>query len=244
VHAFWEEPLSVLPSAREMGLLMDIRVQGIDHLTEALNQGKGAILWESALGLRSLAKQALHDRGFRLIQVHALHHIGGFIGSEEHVSWVRGRVIEPFFERSERHYIDEFIYLPESGQLAFSRTLLSRLQQNGIVCITGDAPEGHGLIPVPFLGQVELFATGMVSLARMCGAAILPLFCVRSRSGQVRLVIEPPVRVQRQGDRDSCLQAAIVDYARLLESYVREHPEQYRRWHYVGEAYRERQAAA
>jgi lauroyl/myristoyl acyltransferase len=244
VYAFWEEPLSVLPSAREEGMLSSMSVQGIEHLCRALDRGKGAILWESSLGLRSLAKQALHQRGFSLSQVHAEHHIGGFIGSYEPISWLRSRLIEPFFENSERHCAAEFIYLPQSGQLAFSRTLLSRLKQNAIVCISGDAPEGYGLIPMPFLGQIELFATGMVSLARMCGAAILPVFCVRAHSGRADLVIEPRIPIQQHGDRDSSLRASMASYVRLLESYIRRYPEQYRRWHYVGDAYREREAAA
>jgi len=96
--------------------------------------------------------------------------------------------IKPYFEKRAKQFVAEIIYLPHSDSLAFARILLSRLQQNAIVCIAGDGKNGRKLLPLKFLGATELFATGMVSLAKASGASIVPMFCLEEPNSQ-----KPPV---------------------------------------------------
>ena len=145
-------------------------------------------------------------------------------------------VIQRFFDNSERQYMADVIYMPGSGSLAFTRLFLRRLKENAILCSTGDGKFGRRLIPLEFLGHIDPFPTGMVSLAKMSGAPILSMFCIRERGGQTRLIIEPPIRIDTGVDRDRGLREGLAQYARLLESYIRKHPEKYRNWHFVGQA--------
>jgi lauroyl/myristoyl acyltransferase len=55
------------------------------------------------------------------------------------------------------------------------------------------------------------------------------MFCFREDSGE-RLVIETPIVIE-DDDRERGTREAVARYARLLESYVRRYPEQYRNWH-------------
>jgi len=109
------------------------------------------------------------------------------------------------------------------------------LRQNAIICITGDGKIGQKLIPLKFLGQTEFFSTGMISLSKISGAPILPMFCTVEKNDKTDLVIEHPIKVEENGDREHGVEISVAKYAALLEAYIRQYPEQYRNWHIVGE---------
>ncbi|HWP92351.1 MAG TPA: lysophospholipid acyltransferase family protein [Thermodesulfobacteriota bacterium] len=233
-YEFWNEVFSLFVSSAEKQSLKGAEIRGLDHLHTALKKGNGVILWESnSFGGRSLAKRILHENGFSLYQVHARSHIGGFANVMAPETWVRHHIIRPFFEKLEKEFIEEIIYLPNSSSLAFTRQLWGMLAQNKIICITGDGRLGQKLIPLQFLGHTQLFSTGMVSLARLSGAPILPIFCIQNRSGNTCLVIEPPINIEGNEDRDQGLKNSVAEYAGLLESYIRKYPEKYRSWHHL-----------
>jgi KDO2-lipid IV(A) lauroyltransferase len=230
----WAEVLSLLPPRDSRRQPPKVQVQGLEHLFRARENGKGAILWESGFGRRMLPKRVLGRLGFALHQIHAEYHFAEFFGGYGPLTWVQRSVLRPFFDSCEREVIAEIIYLPNSDSLAFTRLLLSRLRENAILVSTADGWSGQKLIPLPFLQQTDLFATGMVSLARMSGAPILPLFCIQERGQIARVTIESPLDTQSLASRDQALEGALSQYVRLLEWYIRKHPEKYRRWPFVG----------
>jgi hypothetical protein len=67
----------------------------------------------------------------------------------------------------------------------------------------------------------------VVSLTKLTGAPLLPIFCAETEC----LVIEAPIRVDPTAERDRGLHQALEGYATLLEAYVRRRPELYRGWH-------------
>jgi len=231
---FWRDVFSLTLSRREKAALKAIELSGVEHLQAALNAGRGAILWESnSFGQRHLAKHLLYERGFSLHQVHSEGHLGGF-WSEQHVAtWVRRHIVKPFFERCEKSVIEKILYLPDSDSLVFTRRLRERLKQNAILCIAGDGGSGRKTIPQLLFGHTKLFATGMVSLAKISGAPILPMFCVQEADGKIRLIIKRPVRVETEVERVQGVESSVAEYVGLLESFIRRYPEQYRSWHYL-----------
>ena len=82
-----------------------------------------------------------------------------------------------------------------------------------------------------FLWLTDYFPTGLVSLAKLSGAAMLPLFCIHETHDRTSIFIESPIAIDRDGDRERCLEKAVTQYVRLLESYIKKYPEQYRNWH-------------
>jgi lauroyl/myristoyl acyltransferase len=231
-YEFWLEVFSMPPSIIPVVPLSQFDIRGLDHLQRAIDDGKGAILWESShFGRRLLAKRILCQRGFGVHQVHGEYHMGGLPNNAKFVSWAREHFIRRFFENCECSFVREIIYITAPRFLAFSKILLKLLKQNGIICISADVPRGHKFIPVQFLGRTEFFPTGMVSLAKLSGAPILPLFCIQDNGSTPSLIIEPPVRLETDTDRESNLEKTVTQYARLLESYVMKYPEQYRNWH-------------
>jgi lauroyl/myristoyl acyltransferase len=211
--------------------LEQLHICGLEHLQSAIDNGKGAIVWESSyFGGRLLAKRILHQNGFAVEQVHAEKHIGGFHNGRSLSSWLRRRIVQRFFENCKKRFVAAIIYLPRSDSLAFTRVLLGRLKQNGILCLAADGRLGQKLLATKLLGHKSSFQTGAISLAKFSGAPVLPVFCFQNE-GKTNLVIEPPLRIDSDLDRERALEKTLLQYANLLESYIRKYPEQYRNWH-------------
>ena len=235
-HGFWQEVFSILLSRHEASAAEDVNVCGFEHLETALNKGRGVILWESSgFGEKTTAKRILHERGFLICQVHGMNNVGGFLTLGTAPSWVRYSWIKRLFDTWEKRFVCEIIDLPNLGSLAVAKTLFDRLKRNAIVCIAGDGKTGKKFISLKFLGHTEFFSTGMVSLSRISGATILPIFCMRERNGKRYLVIERPIAVARESNRECTLKNSVAKYAALLERYIRRYPEQYRNWHLVSD---------
>ncbi len=225
----WREAFSLIPSNWEKALARHAQVQGLEHLHRALQAGNGVILWESStFGSRNLGKQIFRARQLALCQVHGDDHLGwsGY-PDEAAMTWVRQKVITPFFHSKLTGLVSEVIWLPRSGSLTFARKLCDWLKENTIVCSTADGSYGHVFLDVPFLGQSRAFATGMANLARMAGAPLLPMFCLQDGTGKATLIIHAPIVPPGDADRESVVRSCIKQWVELMESYVQAHPEKY-----------------
>jgi lauroyl/myristoyl acyltransferase len=229
-YYFWHDlffSLSFSRNGKAQRITAEFR--GQENLKEALAKGKGVILWESSsLGTRTLAKRILYEYGFLVSQIHSEVHLGGFYNPQ---SWISRHVIQPFFHRCEAPFVKEILSLSGSHSLKISRDLLGRLRQNEIICISAEGRIGYGFIPVTFLGRRDLFPTGVVSLARLSGATILPLFCLQGEANLPSLIVERPIQINPEGDRQCSAERSILQYLSLMESYIKSYPEQYRNWH-------------
>ncbi|MGH7824570.1 MAG: lysophospholipid acyltransferase family protein [Candidatus Binatia bacterium] len=228
---FWVDTFAVPRSGVSETALQSATIRGLEHLRSALSKGNGAILWETSyFGRRLLAKQILRQNGFEITQVHADFHMGGFAGGGT-TSWLRQRFVRGFFEDCEKPFVKEILYLRSQESLAFTKALTKRLRENAVICISADGRRGHKFVAVPFLGHTVFFPTGIVSLAKLSGAAILPLFCLQEDNDESTLVIECPIAITADRDRERGFEKSIQQYAGLLECYVKKYPQQYRNWH-------------
>jgi lauroyl/myristoyl acyltransferase len=232
---FWRETFSLTLSPSERSALAAVEVCGMAHLRAALGHGRGAILWESGFfGKRLIAKHILKDHGVTVRQVHAETHVGGF-GTARGDGSVLRHALRRYIERQECRSVAGIIHISRSDSLAFTRVMQRWLREGAVVCTSSDGQFGRRFVVVPFLGHDQRFATGMVSLARTAGVPLLPMFCFDDPPGRVRLVIEPPMALEAGEGRDRATEEVLTRYARLLESYVRRYPGQYRGWHFLGE---------
>ena len=231
---FWLEAFSMAAPSRRRAAGLRIEIRGLEHLQRARANGKGAILWESnSFGRNFLAKQCLHEKGFTVHQIYAENHSGGF-DSPCPASWMRRRIITRFFDECEKQYVQEILNLPLWDPLPVMRVLFERLRQNAMLCVAGNGTLGWRGIRRDFFCTPRVFFTGMVSLSRLTGAPILPLFCVQESDEAAALVIEPALAAHPCEGRDRAPEVCIERYIALLESYVRKHPEQFSSWHSLG----------
>ena len=104
------------------------------------------------------------------------------------------------------------------------------------MCVAADGRIGRRFVPQRLLGVDEAFATGVVSLARTSGAPLLPVFCLPGPRRTSQVVIEAPVPLADEPDRDEVARRTIAAYAGRLERRTRRFPSRYVNWHLLGDA--------
>ena len=164
----------------------------------------------------------LHQ-GFKITQVHGPEHGGA-------PSLVGQWVFRKIHQAVEAEEVQDIVTIDESGA-QYIDTLNSRLRENGVVSMSGFGPLGRRFFDLNFLGVRQQFATGIVSLAMVSGAALIPTFCFRDSAGTRHLVFEKPADMLASRNGQELYQKVLEAYSRLLESYVKQYPEQWTRWH-------------
>lgn len=106
------------------------------------------------------------------------------------------------------------------------RPIVRALQAGAVVAQTGDGWHSASFVDAPFLGRMLPFPTGVMSLARLTGVPVIPLFAAGPAS-RMEFVIEEPFRVGRGASE---LEQAIRRYAARLDQHVRAWPAAWEHW--------------
>lgn len=179
------------------------RVEGVEHLNAALARGRGVLLFS-----------------------------GHFTPLEICVPFVKTLVpLYGFVFRGRRNLL--LNELQRRGRIRAAhaslanddvRSMLRLLAKNGAVWYAADQASGDGGELIPFFGEMSMTSTATSRLARVSGAAIVPLFfCRRADDSGYLLRFCPPLDNLPSTDE-------IADTVRLtavLEDFIRECPDQY-----------------
>jgi KDO2-lipid IV(A) lauroyltransferase len=91
---------------------------------------------------------------------------------------------------------------------------------------------------VDFFGVPASSNTGLARLALRTGLPVVPAFLVREgRRARHRIVVGPPLEIQRTGDREADIRENTRRCQRILEDMIRRHPEH---WLWVHKRWRTR----
>ena len=220
-----EHHLQVLRSRSRGGWQATPGLEGAAHLDAALAAGRGAVLWVAHFCFNALAtKKALRAAGYRLWHVSRPEH--GFSKSTVGIALYNG-----IRTGAEGQQLAGRIVFERDRPAAVAVAAMRVLMQNGILSITAGDWEGQRIAGIDVCGGKLDLAVGAPRLARLSGAALLPVFTVRGTDrDMIRVVIEPALAVPRDGDIDDALQGAAQGFGRLLEHYVRRYPAEWRDW--------------
>ncbi len=117
-----------------------------------------------------------------------------------------------------------------------ARTILKVLAEGGTVGILSDhntsLEEG---VFVDFFGVAASTTSGLARIALRTGAAVVPGFLAWDAPlGKYRLRFEPPLELRQTGNEEEDVRENTARFTRMIESYIREHPEQWlwvhKRW--------------
>jgi Kdo2-lipid IVA lauroyltransferase/acyltransferase len=118
------------------------------------------------------------------------------------------------------------------GSVAARRSL-EALRQGRHLALLVDQKMNDG-IPVPFFGRDAMTAPAVAQLALRFDAAIIPARVERTKGANFRLTVFPPVEQPRTGDRHADMRETMRRVNAVIESWIRERPEQWfwlhRRW--------------
>jgi lauroyl/myristoyl acyltransferase len=210
----------------------NVRLHGLDHLRSAVARGSGAILWVSRFAHDHVIRMALHQAGFAVCVLSRPGH--GFSESPFGIRW-----LNPLWTRIDRRFNTERVVIQKNDVRSALQVFRQRLGANRIVWITV-GPEARRTLRVPFLGGTIRLPTGPLHLARISGAALLPVFPIRANDGSYDVTIEQPLDLE-SGPTDSRGHADVAHldeyiiaparaYVTMLEPYVTAHPDQWIGW--------------
>ncbi len=183
-------------------------IEGIDHLTQSLKEGKGVIIATAHLGNYEFGAHVVASRGFdMMILVEAFDNA-------------------PFLEKLASLRRAKRVRIFPVG-ISAMREGIQTLRRGGIVTLVCDRDLNGTGIKIQFLGQETAFPVGAVDLALRTGAAIVPIFGLRGPGGISSIFIEPSLKQSRSGDRDQAERENLESLAAVMEKYIRKYPEQW-----------------
>lgn len=184
-------------------------IEGLHHVTDALERGVGPIL--------------------------ALPHVGGWEWAGRWLCSVQGLTVTAVAERLEPPELNDwFLELREElgmriiplGPSAGSESVAA-LAAGHVVCLLCDRDISGSGIDVEFFGEPTTLPGGPALIAVRSGSPLLPT-AVYFRGSRCHAVIEAPIDTERSGRLRDDVQRVTQDLAHALERLIRVAPEQ---WH-------------
>lgn len=183
-------------------------VQGMEHLEEAMQRGKGVIAGSGHFGSWDM-----------VIQLAAV--------------YLNTRIVVPN-ERFKPEKLFQYILRLRASQgidmvpldLA-PRALIKALREKQIAGLAYDRDITKTGPVVNFLGKPTQLPDGAVQLSLKYGAPVLMGFSVRQPDNRSMVYIEPPLEFQNNGNLQNDIQAGVQKMADILAKYYRQYPDQW-----------------
>jgi KDO2-lipid IV(A) lauroyltransferase len=183
------------------------QIEGHEHYDAARKQKRGAIVVTAHMGSFEVGMAALRRQDARIHVVFRRDLFGRF---ERMRSALRAKL--------------GVIEAPVDDGWTIWMRLRDALLNDEVVVLQGDrVMPGQKGQRVPVLGADMMLPSGPAKLALASGAPIVPVFCVRTPSGKVRLCVEPAIEVSRPQD----VERAMDQLAAVVGKYIRAHGEQW-----------------
>jgi lauroyl/myristoyl acyltransferase len=201
-----------------------IALEGEEHLKAALGGGRGAVLWLAPFVFNSgPTKIVLHGKGYRVSHLSSPKH--GVSETRFGVKYLNRIRCIP----EDRYLVDRIVFDSAAPTTAMRR-MMRALKAGEVVSIVASSTEGYEMIRGPIFGGRLPVAVGAPRLAALTGAPLLPAFTVRDRDAGWRIVVEPPIPLASDKSSDERAIAAVAEFLRRSEPWVRRYPEQWRAW--------------
>jgi len=205
-----------LPKLTDAYLKDHVEIRGLENLKRAHDRNKGVILFSAHLGSWELAGSYV---------ARFIHPLAAVMTMQ------RNPLLNAMVMR--RRQDQSIVLIPKP----LTHAPLSRfLKANYSVAFIADQYSPHGGVEVNLFGVPTLGARGPVVYAMRTGAPLLPAFAVRSRTDprQHTLIFEKELALEKSGDLTADIRRSSQKAFDILESYVRQYPEQWlwmhRRW--------------
>jgi len=189
-----------------------IRLEGVEHMEEALRHGKGAIGLSAHLGNYELAAAVLTLLGFPVHAVVFIH---------------QNPYVDAFFSRQRARVGVHGIPVHSKSQRALFEASLSALKQNGVLGLVGDRDFfDHGLV-MPFFGRQVKIPRGPAAFSLRTGAPIIPAFLVREKDGSYRFILGPPITAPEGVSREEAVRRMTQECVEAMSRTIRQYPTQW-----------------
>ncbi|MDL1967035.1 MAG: lysophospholipid acyltransferase family protein [Deltaproteobacteria bacterium] len=186
-----------------------VTIEGVEHLNAALKKEKGVIIQLSHFGSFMTILPALGFKGFTINQL---------VGKPE----VNRPVLKWMYETKVKENSGlpvKFLHVDRSV-----RPVIKALKNNELVAIALDGRDGTDWVTVPFLDRQASLSPGPVRIAALTGAVILPTFMIRQPDDTHRLILEQPLILEQNKDKQKFITTNMEKIAKIFENYIQKYP--------------------
>jgi lauroyl/myristoyl acyltransferase len=196
--------------APEKAMQIISRIDGVEHLRQAHEAGKGALIVTAHFGLFELGGLLLAQHGYDGVVL---------TYPEPSAALTEWRAA---FRR--RWNVDTL----EVGTDSFAfLQIAERLRRGEFITTLIDRPSPGGDFPVRLPGGTARFSTGILLLAAHGGWPVIPAAMARQADGSYHSQVFAPIEIRERGSREETLGVYSQQLADLFLPVLRAHPEQW-----------------
>ncbi|HYJ17428.1 MAG TPA: lysophospholipid acyltransferase family protein [Candidatus Limnocylindria bacterium] len=190
-----------------------IRLDGEEHLQNALANGKGVLALSAHLGGFTMIGARLAAAGYPFSVV------------------VKHPADERFARLTDDYRSQVGIHtIPAKPRRQAARGIIKALRENRIVLVIADEFKS-GDVMVDFFGMQLPAPRGPATLALRTGAVTLPMFATRELDDSLLLAVGPAIPTVEREDLEASVVATTATYTGYLEAAIRRYPDQ---WNWLG----------
>lgn len=183
-------------------------LHGLEHLENALKQGKGVIAGSGHFGAWDLV----------------IHLAAIYLDTHVVVPNERLKPEEVFQYILKLRTTDRVEMVPLD---IAPRALIKSLRAGQIAGLAYDKDVTQTGPYVDFFGKPAQMPDGAVQLSLKFGSPVIMGFSVRQSDNRSIVYVEPPIEFEKTGDMQRDIQAGVQKMARVLEKYIRQYPDQW-----------------
>ncbi len=182
-----------------------VRIDGLDHLDNALTKGKGVVILTAHLGNYELGGAVTSLLGYPLSAVALAH---------------KDKRVNRFFDGRRRMVGMEVI--PTGLGI---RGCFSALRKGKVIALLGDKDFSGSEIKLKIFSCKACIPRGASFFALKLGSEVIPSFFIRENKYFYRLIFEKPINIdEKKNDSETCL---LKQYILVLEKYLKKYPGQW-----------------
>lgn len=200
-----------LPHLPQDALFQRVEIEGIEHLPPA---GEQVIFFSGHLGNWEMTYPIAHRQGLKTTLIYR-HANNPYV--EKMIAGIRATRSTAMLAKGPRGAIK----------------LLRAIKGGNALLMLVDQKMNDG-IPVPFFGRDAMTAPAIAQLSLQYKLKIIPAKVIRTQGCHFKATIYPPLTYEATGDKEKDVLEVMTRINAMLESWIRENPEQWfwvhKRW--------------
>lgn len=184
-----------------------VEVIGTDVLERIRDSGEASIFFSAHMANWELPPAVTTQRQMRAVLVYRA-------ANNPLVDWL--------YQRRTGHA--NTIVAPKGSQGA--KILFRSIKDKRALGLLVDQKMNDG-IAVPFFGRDAMTAPAVAELALRFDCPLVPIHVVRRGGARFQVIAEEPLQIEKTGDRGRDVMAVMKQVNERIESWIREHPEQW-----------------
>lgn len=195
-----------IPKINKDNIKNYVQLEGCEYLTEALSHGKGVVMVTAHNGNWEIMGTSLAINGFPVVGV-----------AQKQTNAEMDRFINEYRNMSGM----KIIY--KSGV----RDMVKVLGEGHIIGLVMDQDARSNGVMVNFFGRMASTPQGAAALARIKGAPVVPMFITEKSDGTHRVMMHPPVWVEKTSNREQDILVTTQHLTNIIEQHIRQYPHEW-----------------